>query len=935
MYNREYRFPRPKWALPGRAWTSLADKVRPQALESATPFLEGSSLTFMGMCASVTTYILYAIVKDLLKEWPTISDVRKQRLQERESRENISSDDIEPHSEEARGDLTETQENVTFSDSNAGYTVDYSGTDDPLRNAPLNVDATLDNFFSRPIKIHEQEWGVGAPFAFKINPWSLYFSNSRVINRISNYKLMKADLHVKIILNGNSFHYGRCIVSYNPLPNQDDLTVDRTFFDADVVAASQRPHIWLNPTQSEGGEMKLPFFYYKNLIDIVSQDWNDLGELVAHSLQPLKHANGATDTVTVNVFAWAENVSFSIPTQVEPGSIAPQAMEIEPHADEYSTKPVSRIAGSIAKMAGYLTDMPVIGRFARATEMGASTIGAIATLFGYSSPVNTEVGVYTPRPKSNMANTNVQADVNKLSLDVKQELSIDPSTVGLPSEDQMTIQYIASRESYLNEFDWTVGKTPETLLWQCVVDPSLHRVLGSERHFPAPAFAVMPFKYWRGSMRFRFMVVCSGYHKGRLKIVYDPEGGIGNAEYNTAYTTLVDISEENDFTVDVGWGQATTWREHRALSGWQLESSSSALGYTASSVKYGNGTLSVYVVNELTVPNTTINNDIQVNVFVKMLDDFEVSVPTDSVIRQLRITNNSSQVESLEMVEPVIRRDATVEATDIEPHAADQIEPTKDVTVDAMANKIPVNDPSSLFHFGEAVGSFRQILKRYSLLEFLEPGSKSTIRKFLYRRPLYPMWPGYVSSPTAYGAPNSTLSAGTYNFVYMSLMRYVSSAYAAHRGGVRYLIDLSPYVNNTNQGAPGYGYISRTPDWQTPLSLAETIPSSTSSTPYGDLMNKWKATLDGCAINCSSVNPLTSIELPYYSAYRFKPSKNRDKTVSETDVFQDSYLMHLVLKGSSNANEWCPVYTAAGEDYSCFWYLGPPIFYNEPNYPTV
>jgi len=915
LYNREYRFPLLKWALPGRAWTSSADKVRPQALDSATPFLEGSSLTFMGMCASVTAYIFYAIVKDLQKEWPTIMDMKKQRLQERESQENISSDEIEPHSEEARGDLTKTQENVTFSDSNAGYTVDYSSTDDPLRNAPLNVDATLDNFFSRPIKIHEQEWGVGAPFAFKINPWSLYFTNSRVINRISNYKLMKADLHVKIILNGNSFHYGRCIVSYNPLPNQDDLTIDRAFFDADVVAASQRPHIWLNPTQSEGGEMKLPFFYYKNLIDIVSQDWNDLGELAAHSLQPLKHANGAADTVTVNVFAWAENVSFSIPTQVEPGSVAPQAMEIEPHADEYSTKPVSRIAGSIAKMAGYLTDMPVIGRFARATEMGASTIGAIATLFGYSSPVNTEVGVYTPRPKSNMANTNVQADVNKLTLDVKQELSIDPSTVGLPSEDQMTIQYVASRESYLNQFDWTVGKTPETLLWQCVVDPSLHRVINSERHFPAPAFAVMPFKYWRGSMRFRFMVVCSGYHKGRLKIVYDPEGGIGDAEYNTAYTTLVDISEETDFTVDVGWGQATTWREHRGLNGWRSQSDSSALGYTASTVKYGNGTLSVYVVNELTVPNTTINNDIKINMFVKMLDDFEVSVPTDSVIRKLRVTNDSLQVQPAA----------------IEPHAADQIEPTKDVTVDVMANKIPVNDPSSLFHFGEAVGSFRQVLKRYNLLEFLDPGDQAGLKKYLYRRPLYPMWPGYVSSPTAWGAPNSTLSAGTYNFVYMSLMRYISSAYAAHRGGVRYLIDLSPH----SKSQKGYGYVARTANWEAPATLIESLPSSSPSTSYGDVLNKWRATLDGCAINCSTVNPLTSIELPYYSPYRFKPSKNRDKAATQIDLFQDSYLMHLVLKPSSGADEWCPVYTAAAEDYSCFWYLGPPIFYDESSYPTV
>jgi hypothetical protein len=37
-------------------------------------------------------------------------------------------------------------------------------------------------------------------------------------------------------------------------------------------------------------------------------------------------------------------------------------------------------------------------------------------------------------------------------------------------------------------------------------------------------------------------------------------------------------------------------------------------------------------VNELTIPNSAVNNDIQVNVFVSMCDDFEVANPTSSAI---------------------------------------------------------------------------------------------------------------------------------------------------------------------------------------------------------------------------------------------------------------------------------------------------------------
>lgn len=796
--------------------------------------------------------------------------------------------------------------------------IDYTAWDDPLRTQPLNVDATLDNFFSRPLKIYEKQWSVGNALFFRIDPWKLYFNNKRVINRIANYKLMRADLHIKIILNGNAFHYGRCIVSYNPLHKQDQMTVDRSFIEADVVAASQRPHIWLNPTTSEGGEMKLPFFYYKNLIDIVAQEWDQMGDLVAHSLQNLKHANGATDDVTISVFAWADNVHFSIPTQVEPGAISPQALEVIPHTDEYGTKPVSRIAGAVAKMAGHLTNIPVIGPFARATEIGSQAVGAIATLFGYSSPVMTDISMFRPIAKTNLANTNVNNDANKLSLDIKQELSCDPRTVGLSPDDQMTITHVSQKESYLAEYPWDIGAATETLLWQCVVDPSVHRkTVQGERHFPAPAFAVMPFKYWRGSMRFRFMVVSSGYHKGRLKVVYDPEGGIGDAEYNTAYTTIIDISEETDFTIDVGWGQATTWRQHRGLEG-PLHGTSS-LGYTSSSVNYGNGTISVYVVNELTVPNSTINNDINVNVFVRMLDDFEVCVPTQEYIRQLRLTKFSSS-----------------SVVEVEPQAAEQekIAPTKDMSVTHMANKIPIDDPSSLFHFGEAVGSFRQILKRYSIYEYLPPPDDSSgFYLATYTRPHMPLMPGYTSEPVSYGPPTASLPLGGYTCVFMTPVRYVSSAYAAMRGGMRYAFDATPKL--TSSAICVSGIVTRHKDYRNVTNVAVPLPDNDGN-GLSRLYNRIHDSFDGAAMFTAEVNPVLSAELPYYSEYRFIPAKRNDTTQeSSVDKFTTSWCLQLQEKSSSSNNQWCPLYNAAAEDFTCFWYLGPPIFYVETQYPVI
>lgn len=870
------------------------DAVHPQAAEIATE----SPLSITGIFTTLFCFAIYWVYKDLQKEWPEIfehKENRKRRLEE------IST--VEPQAEEQ--DTHETQENVTFSDAVDEEMEDYSGVDDPLRMAPLNVDATLDNFFSRPIKIHEQEWGINSPFFFSIDPWTLFFSNKRVINRIANYKLMKADLHVKVMINGNGFHYGRAIVSYNPMRLDDDLTVNRTFIDADVVGASQRPHIWLNPTYSEGGEMKLPFFFYKNLLDVVAQDWQKMGELTAHSLQNLKHANGALDPVTVNVFAWAENVSFSVPTQVEPGAIAPQAMEIVPHADEYGQKPVSRIAGAVAKMAGHLSNVPVIGPFARATEIGASAAGAIATLFGYSSPVILEHTLVRPVAKTNFCNTNLPNDANKLTVDAKQELSVDPRTVGLDPTDQMTIKHVACTESFLTSYAWDVGTVPETLLWQCVVDPSVHRLVSGERHFPAPCFAVYPFKYWRGSMRFRFQVVCSNYHKGRLKVVYDPEGGIGDAEYNTAYTTIVDISDEQDFTVDVGWGQAFTWRQHRNTNG-HLNQGSSSLGYTSSTVDYGNGTISVYVVNELAVPNTVTNNDISINVMVSMLDDFEVSVPTDGYYSRLRLSTSSN------LVAP--------QAMEIVPHGGETTHITQ------MANKTTLDDPSSLFHFGEAVGSFRTILKRYCLSEFMVPQGGAGRKLMRYTRPHFPMTPGYIPENTSVGAPNFNTQFGIFNYTCMTPMRYISCAYAGMRGGVRYAADLSAYTGKSTS------LMYRLGSFNNPRSFTA---STTSTGAPSAILGNNPTYFNGATIQNSEVNPLISAEYPHYTPYRFKPAKYRDQDVLGADPFQDSWNLDCYVYGPSDGttNDYIPLYTSAGEDFTCFWYLGPPIFYDSPAWP--
>ncbi|AYD68774.1 structural polyprotein, partial [Marine RNA virus BC-1] len=815
-----------------------ADTTVPQALESAA----GG----WGLFASVTVYIVYAILKDL-----------HIHIENSDCTTSIDNpQNVEPQADEQQlvstGQGTHQEQNVKFVDTHPGYCLEEKSTFDNIRDHALESDASLDEFFHRPIKIKTYDWDVGGvDLHDTFNPWSLYFENPRVINRLSNYKLMRSKLHIKATISGNGFHYGRVLLTYNPFPKHDNLTVDRTFVEPDFVAASQRPHIYLDPTNSQGGELVLPFFYHKNVLDITQNDWQEMGELTLADLQGLKHANGAADTVTINIFAWAEDAKFAIPTHAEPSTLVPQA-------DEYDG-PVSRVAGVVATAAGKLTSIPKIAPFARATEIGAGGLAAVAHHFGYSRPIELEHSQFRMNTKSGLAVTNMRDDTVKLTVDHKQELSIDPRTAGLDDIDELGINYLASKESYFTQFPWAVGTPDETLLYNVVVDPGIYRTFGSEFHMPACSFASLPFKFWRGSMKFRFQIVCSKYHKGRLKFVYDPSGTAATSEYNTAYTTIVDIADTTDFEMTCGWGQPTSYNQKLPLFG-TLESSMTntvKLPYTPHTFGFGNGTLAVYVVNELTVPMTTIDNDISINVFISMGDDFEVAVPEAERLQRVRFTNINNLVQP--QAEEVDRMDS-------KPHHVGSL--------NTMGATTTLSDQTNHIHFGESIRSFRQLLKRYTLHE-VSPltGTNGSAMHYTFRRHILPFEPGYTA-----GNSNLTtiLNAGTsndnYAFGFMTLPRYLTSAYGGWKGGMRYMWDFSN-VGSTTHNPNGRVIVTVDNDdggTVTPENLTTVVDDTTSIAGKSTLITLHSSVqgFDGMGMQALNVNPTICFETPYYSDHR-------------------------------------------------------------------
>jgi hypothetical protein len=793
------------------------------------------------------------------------------------------------------------EENVHFSDPGISQEVDVSSGEDPTRANQDTHDTSLHNFFRRPIKIYEKDWFVGGNINESFNPWSLYFENPKVINRLTNYNLLRCNLHLKFILNGNGFYYGRAMASYLPYSSIDDGETTAATSNARLIQESQRPHIFLNPTQSTGGDLICPFFWHKNNLSIVISEWSQMGIVRLRTFDALRHANSGDDPITVSVFAWAEQVKVGVLTSVDSDTVVPQSSGVQYETDEANSKGmISHTASNVAQAAGVLANIPPIAPYALATQKVASGIAGVAAHFGYSRPTVTKdtcpVKLY---PTSSFALTNVPDTISKLTVDDKQELSIDPRIAGAQTLDPFSIKNIAKIESYCNQFQWTVASTPGDLLFNTRVSPMIWHEVGTTFSFPACALAALPFDYWSGTLKFRFQIMSSAYHRGRLQISYDPNF-VSNNETNTMYTRIVDISEDTDFTVEVTNGQQYSLLDRHTPgvdSATQVQSTSRYL-----SKEQGNGVLAVQVLNKLTTPNNSATNDIYVNVFVSACDDFEVYVP------------NSQQENFVCRPQSSGVTYADGQSTDV-----DEVQPSQSEVIGETKNDS--NELTKVF-VGESIKSFRQLLKRYSkhsaLVPFEDPGEiviRTDFRAFPYLRGNVPGAVDLRSGPVAYNYCNTLL---------LHLIRF---CYAGWRGSIRYKIVPS---NPTDVHRV---YVSRFTGIQfyESASLLST-PSSRSAAKLRTLNSREQGTKGLALFVPERSNPVVEFELPFYSNKRFVPGRSYNLTATPTED-QRTEAFTIDIYAYADKTTYFDVYTAIGEDFTAYFWVGcPPLTY-EASFP--
>ncbi len=766
--------------------------------------------------------------------------------------------------------------------------------------------ATLKDFLARPVRISTGTWTEAATTGtniFTINPWTLFFSNTRIVNKLHNFGFIRCNLHIKVVINASPFYYGRSLVHYRPLNQFKSQAVETSASNIELVPYSQRPSIWIRPEDNNGGEMKLPFFWYKNWVNVkTAAEFTSLGQLRMTVYTPLQSANAVVGTgVSYQVYAWAEDVVLS-------GATLSMAMQSQ---DEYVSGPVSGPATALSRVAESFT--PVFGKFATATSLALRTTADIARMFGF-----TNVPVVTPtQPRrisqfANFASTETGHPIEKLTVDVKNELTISPQVLGLPDKDELVIKDLVTRSSYLTKTVWLSSHTTGTNLFYANVHPRAMvtaTVDGTTTviHTTPMGHIARCFKAWRGDIIYEFDVVASQYHKGKLQIAFDPQGDVTDnvvtvSDTSTgAYTVVMDLSKERTVSLRVPYQQAFGWLSTRSETEViNVFDTSTTPTFVYNATQY-NGALSVKVLNALTAPVDPSN--VQIIVRVRGGENLEFANPTS-----FRSTLSYFRPQS---------EDEVVEV--------------------AGSNEPNLDAKRGLMNYGEVVRSLRPLFRRTTYAVpavFNVTGSTGYTEADFVHFKLAP-YPGFDTNGlnTVKGVI-SPLVTYNYNWGDMNVMQWMLPCYVAYRGSTFWHYNVHGQTTDPNNLV-----VTRLPENTSNAGLSVATSLGTSISARAQNQAK-PGTSAGVSLTNPRVCAGSGVAVPMQSPYLMHSTDPGHATGgsaqnTQDDAYRDCVRVTvadaasvLTVTGTTSALS-LDTYTGAGTDFNVHFFLNvPSVYYN-------
>lgn len=481
------------------------------------------------------------------------------------------------------------------------------------------TDSNIKDFLGRPVLLGSYTWAtsrVQGDNIFQVWPSDLLATNTMFTQKLVGFRFMRARVHIKLQIQPTPFQYGALYLAWQPWSKSE--SADRNKMHNKLISFSQLPGV-LYTTEDNSVELSTPYIGPHDAWDRLDTNSWDFGAFVAKVYCQL-FAGANNPSLNVNVYMWFTDVELTglipqsnsgIVAKRNPSKMIPAESEVN-SGDGTAT----RIFSQAAQLAGTMSGVPLFSPVTKPAAWVFASMAKVTSAFGWSKP---DVG---SGGKNRFVTRNSDAyATNHTGNDSGNYLSAEPAAYVTPhrmlsarSEDEMSINFIKQQWSYLSSFSFNTTQTQGQEIYNQIVSP---QYLSSATNYSTvngnqTVFNMTPLCYlgnlflnWRGPIRFRFVLLKTGFHNGQLQVSFTPSAATTFANDQYLPRTIIDLQKGTEFCFDCPY----------VLN-------NPLIGTGASS-----GTLSMKIVNTLTAPET-VNSSIVLLVYVRGVEDTTFTKPS-------------------------------------------------------------------------------------------------------------------------------------------------------------------------------------------------------------------------------------------------------------------------------------------------------------------
>jgi len=639
----------------------------------------------------------------------------------------------------------------------------------------------LSKYLERPILLRSQNYFDSGTSVIVGAPYSVVYGTLSSRAKMSGYTLLRTGYKFTIVTNGNPFWVGRMRVSWVP------HVAGMSAIETTMGRLSNLDGVDIDISANSTHEMVIPYSsMYPNFSLQTSGTVNQQGSLVMRSYMNASTVGTASlsnSDIRFDIYVSLVDPVLSV--------LNPTLLALESTFENFPRGILSGTATMIAKTSDKLGKIPGLGYMATVSKV-ADTLGKVANVFGFSKPANLLNPIDTQLTLfKNSQYTEGTDSGGKLCLDPKCEAIIDPAYLGTTAEDEMSIMYLIRKWSFLTTVLWSTSDAVNTVLEKVIAVPCHYNKYTSgtftdiAHQYTSLGYVSLPFQYWRGSIEVRIEIIKSMYHKGILRVFYQPMGISGSPTGDltqNAFVVFIDLETYTEAVdIIIPWSLPQDFEYVTARYPGQAQGSNN------------NGRLEVSVHRKLSSPISTTS--VGVKFSIRGGKDFELAYPS------------SYKIIDYCGLPPVDAEDVTDTPNFFQDFLVNQVPPTSSFSVGAytsypigagvapgdVVNQStyvmgPLADVPSMAgaHFGEKITSVRSLIKRVSyytsILPYFDDGANYDTT--LNAVDIF----GVSDVPIAPGAYYDTVGRSCFNMNAWTFDSYFRRLYTYSTGGIRYKV---------------------------------------------------------------------------------------------------------------------------------------------------